>query len=216
VIGSQLQIDVQQELDWEPGVDARHIAVAAEDGAVMLSGYVSSHVEKLRAIAAAERVSGVKAVADDIEIRLQSGNAKEDSDIAASVAHVLEWNSTLANLRIQAKVSSGHVTLTGEVSWNYEREEAGRAISHLLGVRSVVNRITITPVAEASQVEKQVTDALARQAALDARKIQVTARGTKVALSGQVHSVDEVRVAEAAAWSAPGVTEVEDHLIVQP
>jgi osmotically-inducible protein OsmY len=213
---SHLQIDVEQELNWEPEVDARHITVFAENGAVTLSGYVPSYIEKTRAVAAAERVYGVKAVADDIEVRLDAAHVKEDSDIAASVAHVLEWNSGLAGENIQAKVSNGHVTLTGEVAWNYQREVAALAVHHLLGVQSVVNRVKVKPRVAATQVEKQITNALARRAALDARQIHVATRGTKAVLTGHVHSLDEDRIAKVAAWSAPGVTEVEDHLLVQP
>lgn len=212
----QLQTDVQQELKWVPEVDARHIVVTTEDSAVTLSGYVPSYFEKTRAVAAAERVYGVKAVADELEVHLHNTHAKKDSDIAASVVHILEWNSTLASQHVQAKVSNGHVTLTGEVAWNYEREEAARAINHLLGVTSVVNRITVKPRIMASQVEKQITNALARHATLDARQIHVTTSGTKAVLTGHVHSLDEDRIAKVAAWSAPGVTAVDDRLLVQP
>jgi osmotically-inducible protein OsmY len=213
---SQLQSDVQQELRWEPEVDARHIVVSSEDSAITLSGYVPSYYEKTRAVAAAERVYGVKAVADELEVRLNATHEKDDSDIAASIAHVLEWNSTLSQENIKAKVSGGNVTLTGEVAWKYEHDVAERLINHLLGVQSVVNRITVKPRVMASTVEKQITNALERHAALDARRIHVSTSGTKAVLTGHVHSLDEDRIARGAAWSAAGVTEVEDHLVVQP
>jgi osmotically-inducible protein OsmY len=213
---NQLQNDVQQELKWEPKVDARHLVVTADDGAVTLSGYVPSYFEKTRAVAATERVYGVKAVADEIEVRLHATHTRTDSDIAESIAHILRWNATLAGQRIQAKVSNGHVTLTGEVVWNYEREEAEHAVNRVLGVTSVVNRITVQPRVVAVQVESKITTALARHAALDARQIHVTTRGTKAVLTGHVHSLDEDRIAKGAAWSAPGITEVDDRLIVQP
>ena len=116
---SQLQTDVQQELDWEPRVDARHIAVSAKDGAVTLLGHVPSYFQKVEAVAATEHVYGVKAVADEIEVRIQPTHERDDSDIALSVARVLEWNLEFADLDIQAKVVNGHVTLTGEVTQNY-------------------------------------------------------------------------------------------------
>jgi osmotically-inducible protein OsmY len=213
---NQLQTDVQRELEWEPEIDARHIVVATKDSAVTLSGYVSSHFEKTRAVAAAERVCGVKAVADELEVRLSVEHEREDADIAASIAHILEWSLVLSRQNIQAKVSNGNVTLTGEVTWNYLRVEAERSVNHLLGVKSVVNRITIEPRVVAAKVEEEITHALARHAALDARQIHVTTRGTKAILTGNVHSLDEDRIAKGAAWSAPGVTDVEDHLIVQP
>ena len=212
----QLQTDVQNELKWNPEVDARHIAVSAEDGAVTLSGYVSSYFEKTRAVAAAEHVYGVRALADDIEVRLHEAHTRDDSDIAKSVAHILEWNTVLARQHIQAKVSNGHVTLTGEVAWDYERVEAGHVIDRVLGVKSVTNRITVKPRVAASEVEKQITNALARHAALNARQIHVTTTGTKAVLSGHVHSLTEDRVARTAAWQAEGIGEVEDHLVIQP
>jgi VCBS repeat-containing protein len=212
---NQLQSDVQEELKWEPEVDARHIVVTADESAITLSGYVPSYYEKTRAVAAAERVNGVKAVADELEVRFHATHGKSDSDIAASVAHVLEWNSTLSHENIKAKVSHGNVTLDGEVTWNYERNEAERVINHLLGVQSVVNLITVKPRVMASSVERQITNALARHAALDARQIHVSRRGTKAILTGHVHSIEEARIARGAAWSAPGVTDVEDHLVVQ-
>jgi len=187
---NQLQSDVQEELKWEPEVDARHIVVTADESAITLSGYVPSYYEKTRAVAAAERVNGVKAVADELEVRFHATHVKSDSDIAASVAHVLEWNSTLSHENIKAKVSHGNVTLDGEVTWNYERNEAERVINHLLGVQSVVNLITVKPRVMASSVERQITNALARHAALDARQIHVSRRGTKAILTGHVHSIE--------------------------
>jgi VCBS repeat-containing protein len=212
---NQLQSDVQEELKWEPEVDARHIVVTADESAITLSGYVPSYYEKTRAVAAAERVNGVKAVADELEVRVHATHVKNDSDIAVSIAHVFEWNSTLSHENIKATVSHGNVTLTGEVTWNYESDEAERVINHLLGVQSVVNRITVKPRVMATTVEKQITNALARHAALDARQIHVSRRGTKAILTGHVHSIEEARIARGAAWSAPGVTDVEDHLVVQ-
>jgi osmotically-inducible protein OsmY len=210
---SQLQIDVQQELKWDPKVDARHIAVSALEGAVTLSGHVPTYFDKLRAVTAAQHVHGVKAVADELEVHLHQLHAKDDSDIAASIAQGIEWNAALANQDIRAKVSSGHVILTGAVDWNYQRDEAQRMVTHLLGVTSVSNRITVKPRVVASRVEKQITNALARHAALDARQIHVTMAGTKAVLSGHVHSFDEARIVKDAAWSAPGVSLVDDRLL---
>jgi len=212
---SQLLIDVQEELMWDPEVDASHITVSAEGGAVTLSGYVPSYYQKTQAVAATERVHGVKAIADEIEVRLHDGNAREDGEIARSVAHILEWNAALADQRVEAKVSNGHVTLVGEVTWNYQRQEAGRAINRVLGVKSVLNNITVKPRVPPEQVQKTITDALARYATLDARQIHVTTSANKAILTGQVHSLDEDRIVKNAAWSAPGISEVEDLLLVQ-
>jgi osmotically-inducible protein OsmY len=212
----QLRNEVQHALKWSPEVEDRHITVSADEGAVTLSGYVPSFFQKTRAVATAEHVYGVKAVADEVEVRLHDAFSREDSDIAKSVAHILAWNTVLASQHIQAKVSNAHVTLTGEVDWNYQREEAGHLVERVLGVKSVVNRVTVKPRVAASQVEKQITGALARHAALDARLVHVTTSGSKAVLTGHVHSLNEDRVAKNAAWQAQGITEVEDHLLIQP
>jgi osmotically-inducible protein OsmY len=213
---SQLQTDVQQELRWEPLVDPRHIAVTAKDGAVTLSGYVPSFFAKTRAVAATEHVYGVKAVADELEVRIQKAYLRDDSDVAESIARILEWNAALASENIQAKVANGHVTLTGEVTWSHARDEAARAVQHVLGVTAVTNRITVKSRAVPAQVEKQIMNALSRHAALDARQIHVSTSGTTATLTGHVHSLDEVRVAKSAALSAPGISKVNDFLVVQP
>jgi osmotically-inducible protein OsmY len=212
----QLQDDVRQELKWANEVDARHVAVTTKDGSVTLSGYVSAYIQKLRAVTAAERVYGVKAVADEIEVRVHDSHVRDDSDIAESVARILEWNATLAGQNIQAKVANGHVTLRGEVDWNHQREEAANAIYSVLGVTVVTNAITVKPRAVIAQVEKQITNALTRHAALDARQINVTTSGSTATLTGHVHSLDEARVAKRAALSAPGISNVEDRLVIQP
>ena len=210
---NQLQVDVQEELKWDPKVDARHIAVTAHDGVVTLVGYVPTYFDRMRAVTAAENVHGVKAVADELEVHLHQTHAKEDSDIADSVVHILEWNSALEDQDIKATVSSGRVTLNGEVDWNYQRDEAERAVNNLLGVTSVTNDIKVKPRVAAAKVEKQITNALARHAALDARQIHVTMSGSKAVLSGHVHSFDEARIVRNAAWSAPGISAVDDHLL---
>jgi osmotically-inducible protein OsmY len=211
---SQLQTDVQEELEWDPKVDARHIVITAHDGAVTLSGFVPTYFDRLRAVAAAEHVHGVKAIADELEVHVHQTNAKQDSDIADSVVHVLEWTSALADQDIRATVSNGRVTLIGEVDWNYQREVAERAVNHLVGVTSVINRITVKLRVAAKEVERQITNALARHAALDSRYIHVTTSGTNAILSGHVHSFEEARIAKNAAWSAPGISAVDDDLLV--
>jgi VCBS repeat-containing protein len=146
-------------------------------------------------------------------VYLYQAHAKEDSDIADSVVHIFEWNSALSDQDIKAEVSDGRVILTGEVDWNYQRDEAAREVNNLVGVTSVTNRLTVKPRMAAAKVEKQITNALARHAALDARQIHVTMSGTKAVLSGHVHSFDEARIVKNAAWSAPGISAVDDHLL---
>ncbi len=209
----QLQMRVQEALEWDPKVNARHITVTAHDGAVTLGGYVPTYFDRMRAATATEAVHGVRAVADELEVHIHQAHAKEDSDIADSVVHILEWNSALSDQDIKATVSNGRVTLTGEVDWNYQRDEAELAVDRLVGVTSVTNRITAKTRVAAATVEKQITNALARHAALDARHIHVTMTGTKAVLSGHVRSFDEARIAKNAAWSAPGISAVDDHLL---
>lgn len=215
-MNNELQHEVQEALEWEPTVDEQNITVKAEDGAVTLTGHVATYYAKTRAVDAVEHVYGVKVVADELEVHLHEAHARSDADIARSIAHVLEWNSALAAQNIQAKVDDGRVTLTGEVSWQYERVEAEQAVERVLGVRFVSNRITVKPGVAAAQVEKRIVDALARHAALDARLIHVTTSGSKAVLTGHVHSLEEERIARQAAWAAPGISEVDDLLVVQP
>ncbi|MGO9964087.1 MAG: BON domain-containing protein [Acidimicrobiales bacterium] len=213
---NQLKSDVELELRWNPEVDARHILVSADDGAVTLTGYVPSYYEKTRAVSTAEQVYGVKVVADEVEVRLHAAHAKEDSEIARSVAHVLAWNTVLAGQQIKATVSNGHVNLTGEVEWEYVRQEASRATGCVLGVKSVANRIVVKPRVPAGEVEKHIRNALARNAAISARQVHVTTLGNKAVLTGHVHSLAEDRIARNAVWRAKGVAQVEDHLVIQP
>jgi osmotically-inducible protein OsmY len=216
MINAQLQTAVQDELKWNPTVDDRHIAVTTDEGAVTLTGYVPSYFEKTRAVAAVERVYGAMAVADELEVRLHEAHTREDSDIAKSIAYVLECNSMLSSHYVKASVSNGHVKLTGDVDWNYQRQEAANAVYRLLGVRSVSNQIMVKPRVTSAQVEEQITTALARSSALDAKQIHVTTSGATAILSGHVHSLDESRTARNAAWLAEGIDDVEDRLVIQP
>jgi osmotically-inducible protein OsmY len=213
-----LESSVRDALDWNPQVDARHIAVSAEGGAVTLSGYVPTYLAKVRAANTAEGVFGVKAVADELEVRLQNSLEKGDSAIAESIAHVFEANVDLAGFNLKAKVANGHVTLTGTVDWNFEREEAQREVARVRGVSLILNDITVKPRAttNATEVQTEIANALTRHAVLDAREIHVATTGNKVVLSGHVHSLDEARVARTAAWYAPGIAQVEDHIRIEP
>jgi osmotically-inducible protein OsmY len=211
---NQLEIDVEEELEWDPEVDARRITVTAHDGAVTLSGYVPSYVDKIRAVCVAEHVHGVKAIANEVEVRLQYPMApRKGSEIAEVIAHFFKSSTVLSHLDIHAEVADGHVTLTGRVEWKYESDEAERTVGRVLGVTTVTNLIGLEPRASLSQVEAQIANALARHAALDARQIHVAMSGTTAILSGHVHSFEEARIARNAAWSAPGVAVVDDHLL---
>jgi osmotically-inducible protein OsmY len=211
-----LESSVRDALDWNPQLDVRHIAVSAEGGAITLSGYVPTLLAKVRAVNTAEGVFGVKAIADELEVRLEEPYEKGDSAIAESIARIFEANVDLAKCDLKAKVAHGHVTLTGIVDWNFEREEAQRAVARIVGVSLILNEISVKPRATAEKVHVQITNALTRHAVLEARQIHVATSGNKAVLSGHVHSLDEARVARTAAWYAPGITHVEDQIRIEP
>jgi osmotically-inducible protein OsmY len=213
VTDKALQEAVMRELEWDPKVVPEHIGVIARKNSVTLTGYVSSYTEKYAAVKAAERVYGVKAVADEIEVRLPNSAQRDDSDIAEAIATRIRW-STLIPDTVEAEVRNGVVTLRGTVKWHHQREAAKRAVRDVTGVRSVLNLITVTPEVKPADVEHRITEAIQRNATLDAQQIEVTTTNGTVRLTGHVRSLWEKRVAEEAARSAPGVREVDNELAV--
>jgi osmotically-inducible protein OsmY len=197
-------------------VNATNIGVGVHAGVVTLSGYVSSYAEKVAAERAARRVRGVRAIAEEIQVRLPSDKKVADDQIAKRAVDILRWRIGVPADRIDVKVERGIVTLSGEVEWRYQREEADEAIHHLGGVAQVINLIRVTSAAQAFEVKDKIEKALRRSAALDAAHITVETDGGKVVLHGKVHAWFERRLAEDAAWSAPGVTDVVDHIQVAP
>jgi len=212
-----LRTAIVRELEWDPKVDATYVGVSAKDGAATLTGHVDSYPQKIAAVRAAERVYGVRAVADEIEVELPSSGRRNDSEIAEEIARERSWN-TLIPATIEAEVRDGWVQLRGEVEWPYQRDEAIRAVQHLWGVKGVDSSIVVKPHVKAKpeEVEQRVHDAIARMADLDARSIWVTSTDGTVHLHGHVHSLSERRIAENAAASAPGVVTVEDDIVVTP
>jgi osmotically-inducible protein OsmY len=208
---------VRSELEWDPKVDQTHIGVAAADGAVTLTGYVKSYAQEQAAVRAAERIHGVRAVADDLEVRLPQPHKRNDTEIAEEIARQGESN-TLIPPAVRAEVKDGAVTLRGEVEWAFQREDTEQAIRHLAGVRSVTNSITVKPSgkAESGEIKERVEDAIERQANIDAHSISVTTEGETVRLRGRVRSLAESRAAVKAAEAAPGVTLVENDLVITP
>lgn len=208
---------VTTELEWDPKVNLTHIGVSAKDGAIALTGHVTSYPQKYAAVRAAERVYGVRAVADEIEVRLPSSVKHDDAEIAEEIARERRWHTLIPD-SLEAEVRKGYVTLRGEVDWSFQRNEAVRAIRHLAGVRGVSNLITVKPHAKpkVADVERRVEAAIERMADLDARSIWVTTSNGTVRLHGHVHSFAERRIAEHAAEAAPGVTMVENDLVVTP
>jgi osmotically-inducible protein OsmY len=214
---AELREDVIRELAWDPQVtDPDAIAVAVKDGAVMLAGKVPSYAESLAAVRAAGRVAGVRAVADQLRVRL-SGQPRDDPDIAQAIARVLDWNTQVPQGQVRATVQAGWVTLEGEVDFDYQRREAAKAVHHVRGVTGITNNIVVrAPAASPDRVEAIIEQAFERQAEVDARHIRVQVSDHTVELHGQVHSLQESVAAQAAAAAAPGVERVDSHLVVSP
>jgi len=212
----KLQQDVAEELVFEPSVNAAHIGVTANKGVVTLTGFVTSYAEKLAAERAARRVKGVKAIAEEIQVRLASDVKHADDEIAARAINILKWQVGLPADRITVKVEGGIVSLDGNVDWRYQITDAESAIHKLSGVVDVINQIRLAAPVHAYEVREKIQKALERSAELEALGITVQADGGKVVLSGKVRAWYERDLAERAAWSAPGVTVVEDHITVDP
>jgi osmotically-inducible protein OsmY len=209
---SQLQIDVMKELDWEPSVHHEHIGVAVNNGIVTLSGAVPSFIEKTMAERATQRVGGVKAVVEKIEVKLPGSYRRDDQDIARTIVDQINWSTQLVDEQVKASVEDGWVRLTGEVAWEYQRTAAERIVRELNGVRGITNNIILKAKVRPVDIKDKIEQALKRAAERESKKIIVEVQGSKVILSGTVRSQAELRDAEGAVWGAPGVTEIEDRL----
>ncbi|WP_309660915.1 BON domain-containing protein [Sphingomonas sp.] len=211
---SQLQQDVMDELKWEPGVDHEQIGISAKDGVVTLSGVVGSYSEKLLAEKTARRVKGVRALAEDLAVRYPYQSKTTDSEIAKRVADVIEWDSLVPHDKINVTVEDGAVRLRGDVEWNYQKDLAFKDASKITGVLRVDNWINVKPSVSTGDVKQRIEQAFERQADLEAEKIKVRADGHKITLEGTVTTWGKRGIAERAAWAAPGVSQIEDKLIV--
>jgi osmotically-inducible protein OsmY len=211
-----LQADVMRELKWEPSVDSASIGVAAKEGAITLTGHVKSYAEKVAADKAAKRVYGVRAVADDLVIELPHHHLHDDTDIAETIARLLDRSVKVPKGAVTAKVRKGWVTLEGKVDWNYQSEAVSKLVTGLTGVTGVSNLVVVKGPVRNKEVKDRITEALHRQAQIDARRIWLTVQGGTVVLYGQVSSWSEAESARKAATAAPGVTRVESRLVIAP
>ena len=211
---SQLQRDIFDEMRWDPQVGRAELGIAVKDGVVTLSGTVGTYSQKLAGERAAERVSGVKAVADDVQVHLQGSGKRTDTEIAHAAVNAFTWDTEVPNDKIIVKVDNGWITLDGSVPYRFQSDAAERAVRFLIGVKGVTNLIHVSPPVSTFEVKTKIEEAFKRSASIDSKQISVESLNGKITLKGTVRSWAERRDAERAAWSAPGVKEVEDRILV--
>jgi osmotically-inducible protein OsmY len=213
---TQLQKDVTDELRWERSISEKEIAVAVKDGVVTLGGYVQSYAQKRAAEQAVAKVAGVRAVAEDIQVKLPTSSQRSDTEIAHAAINALKWDTEVPDELIKPKVENGWVTLEGAVEFFYQKSAAERCVRFLNGVRGVINLMSVKPGATTTKISENIEAALKRRAEMDADKVKVDTTDGKVTLRGSVHSWLELKEVENAAWATPGVWSVDDRLAVVP
>jgi osmotically-inducible protein OsmY len=213
---AEIERNVKEELKWDPDLDATDISVKVDKGVVTLTGFAKSYTDKYEAETAAKRVAGVVAVANDIDVRLPSIDQRPDPDIARDAVAAIKGQLPVSSEHIKVVVKNGWVTLEGTAEWQYQRNTAETAVRRIKGVKGVTNSIVLKPRAEPTEIKKKIQDAFKRNAEVDANRITVEADGSEVILKGTVRSWVEREEAERAAWAAPGVTRVEDRIVVSP
>lgn len=211
---TQIQSDVSDELKWEPGIDHEQIGIAVASGVVSLTGTVRSYAEKLLAEKTVRRIRGVRAIAEELQVRYDWEPKRSDSEIAKRVADILEWDPLIPPNRIEVTVEKGAVKLVGKVDWNYQRDLAIEDAAKISGVVRIDNRVEVTAPVSTPDIRHRIEQAFERQADLEAERISVETSGSKVVLTGSVSSWNKRNAAERAAWAAPGVTQIEDKLVV--
>lgn len=211
----EIKDDVLDELAWQPGIDETQIGVIVEDGVVTLSGVVDSYSKKLAAEKAVKRVNGVRAIAEDIDVKYGISYKKTDKEIAKAAAKALEWDASVPDEDIKVKVEDGWVILSGEVTWDYQKKAAKKAVGNLLGVKKVSNNITLKKSIKPFEVKDRIKKAFERMADIDAEGVEIETSGHTVTLKGKVSSLQEKENAEEAAYKAPDVYDVVNKLKVQ-
>ncbi|WP_207867461.1 MULTISPECIES: BON domain-containing protein [Pseudomonas] len=205
---------ILEELEFQPEIDAANIGVSVEDGVVTLTGHVKSYAQKVSAERAVKRVRGVRALAEEIEVRLERNAGTADDTIASRALKIIHWSSDVPEGDIKVIVQGGRITLEGEVDWQYQKETVERSVRKLTGVTAVNNRLTLRPRLDVFDIQQRIEAALKRNAEVEAKDIRVKVEGDVVTLEGRVHLWRERQIAERAAWSVPGVSRVEDHLLL--
>jgi osmotically-inducible protein OsmY len=212
---SDIRDDVEAELKWDPSIDDKKIGVIVNNGVVTLTGEVGNFAGKWSAEDVAKRVSGVRAVANDIQVKIPLSGVRSDTDIAGAAANALQWNVSLAGTQIKPVVKEGWVTLSGNVSWGFQRISAENTVRNLMGVKGVTNDVIVASTVKVADVKQRIEEAFKRHAVLDAKDIEVKVDSSTVTLKGHVHTWQEHDEATRAAWAAPGVANVENRLLIQ-
>lgn len=207
-----LRQNIIDELEFEPSLNASNIGVTVENGIVTLTGHVGSYMEKVRAERVVQRIKGVHGVAEELEVRYPDDKKTSDDEIAKRALNIISWDTSIPANKVQVKVEGGWITLSGQVEWYYQKVSAEEAVRKISGVKGVINMMTIEPRVQPSDIKKRIENALKRKAGVEASKIKVSVAGGKVTLDGDVNAWFERNAAESAAWAAPGVTSVEDHI----
>jgi osmotically-inducible protein OsmY len=212
----RLKKDVMSELAWDPSINASQVGVAVSDGVVTLSGHLDTYAQKYAIEKAVGRVEGVKAIAVEVDVKLDPSHKRSDTEIATAVESALKWHALVPDDKIHVKVEKGWITLSGEVNWDYQRQSADKAVRSLLGVVGVSNGITLKPSVTPENVANRIREALTRHAELEAKNIKVSVSDSSVFLHGKVDSWSERAAAAGAAWEAPGISRVVNELSVGP
>lgn len=212
---AQLKDDVSTELDWDPSIHASQVGVAVKNGVVTLSGHLDTYQEKYAIEKAVGRIEGVKAIAVELDVKLDSGHKRSDTEIATAAEAALKWHSQIPEEKIQVRVEKGWITLKGEVDWDYQRKNAEKAVRPLVGVVGVTNGITLKEAVAPADVAGSIRNAFVRHAEREAKKVEVSVRGATVTLRGTVDSLAERAAAVGAAWAAPGISNVVNEIDIR-